>query len=116
MWVVHQAEDPFVCFGAEPNKGLSSRSSMKLELGKGTPETSCKKEPREGSWRRETQEQSTTNIRSQSGEIESRGSEEDREDEFAVLSRQRSAVRKAVKDESAFQVACGSSAKNTRQR
>ena len=54
--------------------------------------------------------------RDQSGEIESRGSEEDRQGEFAVLSRQRSAVRKTVRDELAFLVACRSFAKTTRQR
>ena len=37
MWVVHQVDDPFVCFGAKPNKGLSSRSSIRPEVGKETP-------------------------------------------------------------------------------
>ena len=51
--------------------------------------------------------ESTTDSRSdQSGEIESRGSEEDRQDEFAVLNRQRSAARKTVRDGLAFLVAC----------
>ena len=38
MWVVCQVDDPFVCFGAKPNKGMSSRSSTRPEVGKGTPE------------------------------------------------------------------------------
>ena len=61
--------------------------------------------------------QSTTDSRrDQLGEIESRGSEEDRQDEFTVLSRQRPAVRKTVRDELAFLVAWRSFAQNTRQR
>ena len=82
---------------------------------------------REGSWKKETQRrqltkgdaegQSTTDSRrDQSGEIESRGSEEDRQDELSVLNPQRSAVRKMVKDETTFRVACRSFAKNARQR
>ena len=60
--------------------------------------------------------QSTTDSRrDQSGEIESRGSEEDRQDEFAVLSRQRSAVRKTVRNDLAFLVACRSFTKTTHQ-
>ena len=70
MWVVHQVDDFFVCFGAKPNKGLSLRSSMSLEVGEEKlvqekPERSWQKEPREGqlakgnpervSWWRETQ-------------------------------------------------------------
>ena len=75
------------------------------QLEKGTQREQLAKGDAEG--------QSTTDSRrDQSGEIESRGSEEDRKDEFAVLSRQRSAaVRKMVKDESAFLVACRSFAK-----
>ena len=38
MWVVRQADDPFVCFGAKQNKGLSSRSSTRPKVGKRTPE------------------------------------------------------------------------------
>ena len=98
MWVVRQADDPFVYFGMKPNKGLSSRSSTRPEVDKGTPEKGVgKKEPREA--RRElakgdAEGKSTTDSRrDQSGEIESRGSEEDRQDEFAVLSRQWSAVK-----------------------
>ena len=81
-------------------------------------EGSWKKEPREGSWHRgDTKGQSTTDSRrDQSGEIESRGSEEDRQDELTVPSRQRSTVRKMVRDELAFLVACRSFAKTTRQR
>ena len=33
MWVVCQADDPFVCFGAKPNKALSSRSLTRPEVG-----------------------------------------------------------------------------------
>ena len=33
MWVVRQADDFFVCFGAKPNKGLSSRSPTRPEVG-----------------------------------------------------------------------------------
>ena len=43
MWVVRQADDPFVCFGAKPNKGLSSTSLTRLEVGKGTPEKKLEK-------------------------------------------------------------------------
>ena len=51
--MVCQADDPFLCFGAKPNKGLSPRSQRDLKWvrervrswGKGT---------REGSWRRVT--------------------------------------------------------------
>ena len=65
----------------------------------------------------DTEGQLTTDSRrDQSGEIESRGSEEDRQDEFAVLSQQRSSVRKTVRDELAFLVACRSFVKTTRQR
>ena len=69
------------------------------------PEVGEKRRIREkpGQWARECQRrqlakgdaegQSTTDSRrDRLGEIESRGSEEDRQDEFAVLSRQRSAV------------------------
>ena len=38
MWVVREADDPFVCFGAKPNEGLSSRSSTRPEVGKRTLE------------------------------------------------------------------------------
>ena len=34
---VSQADDHFLCFGAKPNKGLSSRSAMQPEVGKGMP-------------------------------------------------------------------------------
>ena len=43
MLVVHQADDPFVCFGAKPNKGLSLRSSTRQEVGKGTLEKGVEK-------------------------------------------------------------------------
>ena len=126
MWVVHQADDPFVCFGVKPNKGLSLRSSTRLKVGRGMPEKEWARERQRRSGQRNREKavrkgdaegQSTMDSRrDQSGEIESRGSEEDRQDEFAVLSRQRSAVRKTVKDESAFLVACRSFTKNARQR
>ena len=58
----------------------------------------------------------TDSRRDQSGDIESRGSEKVRKDEFVVTSQQRSTVRKTVKDKSAFLVACRSSTKNARQR
>ena len=44
MWVVRQADDPFVCFGAKPSKGLSSRSLTRLEVGR---KDQLAKEPRE---------------------------------------------------------------------
>ena len=111
LWVVRQADDPFVCFGAKPNKGLSSRSSTRPEVGKGTPVREVGKRNREKLEGRQAkgdaEGQSTTDSRrDQSGE--SRGSEEDRQNEFAVLSRQRLAVRKTVKDVLAFLVACRS--------
>ena len=70
---------------------------------------SWKRNP-ESSWRRKTQRGSRQRTAEECSrcEIESRGSEEDRQDEFAILSRQRSAVRKTVKDELAFLVACRS--------
>ena len=43
MWVFYQEDDPFVCFGAKPNKGLISRSSTRPKVGKGTPEKELEK-------------------------------------------------------------------------
>ena len=40
---MRQADDLLVCFGAKPDKGLSSRSSTRLEVGKGTPVRELKK-------------------------------------------------------------------------
>ena len=57
MWVVRQADAPFVCFGDKPNKGLSSRTSTRPGVGKGTQEQ-LGKGIREGSWRRVTQMES----------------------------------------------------------
>ena len=37
MWVVRQADDPFVCFDAKPNKGLSSRSVTRPAVGEKRP-------------------------------------------------------------------------------
>ena len=52
---VRQADDLFVCFGEKPNKGRSSRSSSRPEVGKGTPirelERNAEKAVGEG-WRR----------------------------------------------------------------
>ena len=53
MWVVRQADNLFVCFGAKPNKGLSSRSPTRQEVGEERqaqekPEGQLAKEPREG--------------------------------------------------------------------
>ncbi len=41
MWVVCQADDPFVCFGAKPNKGLG------LEISDETGSEGGKAGPRE---------------------------------------------------------------------
>ena len=54
-WVVRQADDPFVCFGAKPNKGLSSRSSTRPEVDKETPVRGLEKGTQRRSWRRVTQ-------------------------------------------------------------
>ena len=101
--MVHQTDDPFVCFGANPDKGFG------LEIFEETGSWIGKDDPRSqrGSWRRETQRGSRqrTSEETSRREIESRGSEEDSQDEFAVLSRQPSAVRKTVEDELAFLVA-----------
>ena len=82
-------------------KGLESRSPTRQEVGeerqirekpgqwaRERQRRSWKKELREGNWRRETQR----------------------------VSRQRSAMKKTVKDELAFLVACRSFEKNARQR
>ena len=74
MWVVRQADDPFVCFGAKPNKGLSSRSLTRPEVGekrqlpKEPRECLLAKEPWEGQLaKRDAEKQSRTNsIRDQS--------------------------------------------------
>ena len=56
MWVVHQADDFFVCFGAKPNKGLSSRSRKRGRKGKSerSQRGSWQRNPKRVSWRRET--------------------------------------------------------------
>ena len=46
----HQADDPFICFGAKPDKGLDSRFWTRPEVGKGTPES---QELEEGTHRRQ---------------------------------------------------------------
>ena len=72
--------------GPRVDRGQWARERQRRQLEKGTQRERLAKGDVEG--------QSTTDSRrDQSGEIESRGSEEDRQDEFAVLSRQRSAVR-----------------------
>ena len=75
--MVRQADDPFVCFGAKPNKGLSPRSSTLPEVGKGTRV----RELEEGTQRSQLAKgdasgQSTPDSRSElSYEIESSSSE-----------------------------------------
>ena len=45
MYVVRQADDPFVCFGAKPDKGFG------LEISTGTPVKELEEgTQREGSW------------------------------------------------------------------
>ena len=51
--MVCQADDPFVCFGMKPNKGLSPRSRHDWKWVR-ERETSWKTEPREVSWQRVT--------------------------------------------------------------
>ena len=38
MWMVRQADDPFVCFGAKPNKGLRLEISEEVEGERGPRE------------------------------------------------------------------------------
>ena len=52
MLVVRQADDPFVCFGAKPDKGFGLEISTRPEVGKGTRVRIWTKELREVSWRR----------------------------------------------------------------
>ena len=52
MWAVHKTDDPFVCFDAKPNKGLSSRFSTRPEVGKGTDREEMEKGTRRRSWQR----------------------------------------------------------------
>ena len=37
--MVRQADDPFFCFGAKPDKGFGLEISVQPEVGKGTPVT-----------------------------------------------------------------------------
>ena len=75
MWVVRQADDPFVCFGAKPNKGLGleisdetgnggvrgPREARKGELVKEPKEGELAKEPGEGQLvKRDAERQSRT--------------------------------------------------------
>ena len=79
MWVVRQADDSFVCFGAKPEKGFGLEISTRPEVGRERESLSWKKEPTEGSWRRETQggrrPVDTGHLRDQSDEIGSSRSE-----------------------------------------
>ena len=34
MYVIHKTDDPFVCFGAKPNKGLSPQSRRDRKWGR----------------------------------------------------------------------------------
>ena len=52
---VRQANDPFVCFGAKPDKGFGLEISTRPEVGKRTPVRSWTKELREVSWRQARQ-------------------------------------------------------------
>ena len=75
---VRQVDNLFVCFGAKPNKGLSSRSRRDRKWARERrSERSWKKEPREGSWRRVTQKgrRQQTAEESSRHEIGSRSSE-----------------------------------------
>ena len=66
MWVVGQADDFFVYFGATPNKGLNSRSPTRPEVGgerqvREKPEGQLAKEPGEGQLaKRDAERQSRT--------------------------------------------------------
>ena len=86
MWVVREADDFFVCFGANPNRALSSRSPMRPEMGeerqvRDKPErVSWQRNPERISWRRETQRGSRE-----------RTAEGTSQDELTVQSWQRSA-------------------------
>ncbi len=78
MSVVRQADDPFVCFGAKPDKGFGLEISTRLEVGKGTRVTIWTKELREVSWRRTTDRAvDTGQQRDQSDEMRSRAVRED---------------------------------------
>ena len=91
MWVVHQADDPFVCFGAKPNKGLSSRSLTRPEVGekrpvgKGTQRGAVGKGTQRGSVGEERRRERTAEGTSQ--------------DELAVQSGQRSAEGGSEEDD-----------------
>ena len=69
MWVVRQADYFFVCFDAKPNKGLSSRSPTRPEVGeerqvRKKPEGQLAKEPEEGQLaKRDVERQSRTDSR-----------------------------------------------------
>ena len=74
MWVVRQADDPFVYFGTKPNKGLGLEISNEIGSGGGKE---LAKEPREGQL-----------VKGDAVENRAEGTSQD---ELAVLSRQRSA-------------------------
>ena len=52
--MVSQADDPFVCFGAKPDKGFGLEISTWLEVGRERRSESWTKGLEEGSWRRTT--------------------------------------------------------------
>ena len=54
MYVVRQADDSFVCFGAKPDKGFWTWDLGVTGSGKGMREESWTKEFEVGSWRRVT--------------------------------------------------------------
>ena len=108
---------PLSVLARNQTKGLGSRSPTRPEVEK---ERQIREKPeqwarerqlgqlakwteREESAKGDAEGQSTTD--SSLRDIEFNCNEEDRQDEFAVLSRQRSEVRKTVKDELAFLVA-----------
>ena len=69
MWVVRQADEFFACFGAKPNKGLSSRSPTRPKVReerqvREKPGGQLAKETREGPLvKGDAEGQSTTDSR-----------------------------------------------------
>ena len=62
MWMVHQADDPFVCFDAKPKKGLGLEISDETGSGGGKADPGevreeLAKEPREGQLAKEPREE-----------------------------------------------------------
>ena len=83
MWVVRQADEPFVCFGAKPTKGLGLEISDETGSGGGKE---LAKEPREGQLAKEPRERQLVERETQRGSQEwtAEGTR------WAVLSRQKS--------------------------